>query len=185
MADIQYWDDELSAALENLRKDVRSLNSIKVALAKTTKIQLCEHAADEIKNMKKTFKFELRQLKQKEQDVYKQKLSGYEKEIMQLMQEIKWAKTEDEKSNLMKGAKGMSKDLEVGKDEMLKGALAVQAKTKNVAERILVEIEDTKNVGGAIVEDLDAQTKTIKDVTDNVNKMEDDMKRQICSLEHS
>lgn len=180
MADIQYWDDEFAETLDSLRKSVRGLNSIKTTSAKTGAIQECEAAADRLNNLKRTFKLELRQLPKGEQGTYQEKLAGYEKELMQLRQEIKWAKTEDQKSSLMASSsrkKGGESGENVTRDEMLTGALEVQGKTKNVAARILKEIEDTKRVGGAIVEDLDAQTKTIKDVTDSVNKMEDDMVR--------
>jgi SNARE protein len=102
---------------------------------------------------------------------------------LRLESELKWAKTEGGKKELFGtqsakpggGTDGMSA-VEEG-DQMLRDAEGIQDKTEQSLIHSRQMVEATKEVGQATIEELHRQRNQIKDITEEVMQIEDNLAR--------
>ena len=129
------------------------------------------------KTIKKSFKMECRLIKDNiTRRAHEDKLSSYEVRITALEGELKWAKTEGDKAAVFSGAKGGG-DPEKDGDAMLKEADRLQDKTAQSLAHTAQLVAASKEVGAATIEELHRQREQIKDITEEVMQIEDNLTR--------
>ena len=187
---ISYWDEEMASNLTQLRAELTALTQqqglehFSGSAVNPMKIREVENRARRIKNLRKTFVLEMRQLSRRpEKAGYQQKLREYDKQLNDLTMEIKFAKAEASRAELGlrqaggKGGGGGRAEERYNRDRTLAAAQDLQGNTKSAANRILGKVEDTKAVGGRIVTALDEQTAQLKRVGEDVTRMGDELQR--------
>ena len=184
---ISYWDEEMASNLTQLRAELTALTQqqglehFSGSAVNPMKIREVENRARRIKNLRKTFVLEMRQLSRRpEKAGYQQKLREYDKQLNDLNMEIKWAKAEASRAELglrKGGAGGAREEERYDRDRTLAAAKDLQANTKSAANRILGKVEDTKAVGGRVAEALSEQTAQLKRVGEDVTRMGDELQR--------
>ncbi|GMH94446.1 hypothetical protein TrST_g2726 [Triparma strigata] len=128
------------------------------------------------RNILKSFKMETRLIKDGvKRRAMDSKYGDYEKRINELEGEVKWARTEGNKKELFGSQEPLSA-AEEG-DAMLKDASAVQDKTEQSLMHSKQMVEATKDVAVATLEELHRQRDQIKDVTEEVMQIEDNLAR--------
>lgn len=104
------------------------------------------------------------------------KYSDYEKKINELEGEVKWSRTEGNKKELFGSSGDPLTSAEEG-DSMLKDASQIQDKTEQSLMHSKQMVEATKDVAVATLEELHRQRDQIKDVTEEVMQIEDNLAR--------
>jgi SNARE protein len=130
-----------------------------------------------LKNISKSYKMETRLIKEgasrrKHEDAHE----AYDKKIKGLESEIKWSRTEGNKKELFGGASAATSPAEEG-DAMLQEASRVQDKTEQSLAHTRAVVDATKEVGNATLEELHRQRDQIKDITEEVMLIEDNLSR--------
>ena len=175
-ADISYWEDALSQELQEANALFVSTSSLKGA-QKTNKLLECESKVTRAKNIKKSYKMEMRLIKNGiDRRGFEEKLKKHDVAIGKLLGELKWAKSDGAKSELFGGA-SRGQNPEGEGDAMLAGASKLQDKTADSLLHTQKMVEATKEVGQATIEELHRQREQIKDITEEVIQIEDNLAR--------
>ena len=106
-----------------------------------------------------------------------EKLGGYEAEINKLETELKWSKTEGNKKELFGGGGNREFNPKEEGDAMLKAADQIQDKTAQSLKHTEQMVQLTKEVATATIEELRRQREQIKDITEEVMQLEDNLTR--------
>jgi len=100
----------------------------------------------------------------------------FEKRMKGMESEVKWAKTEGNKKELFGRSTVQTTPGEEG-DQMLTDASRVQDKTQAALENIQAVTDATAEVGTATLEELGRQERQIKDISEEVGLIEDNLAR--------
>jgi SNARE protein len=97
--------------------------------------------------------------------------------VKELAREAKWAKTEGNKRELFGGASSQTHTAEEEGDAMLNRADQLQDKTEESLQHTRQMVDATKDVAVATLEELHRQRDQIKDITEEVMQIEDNLSR--------
>ena len=104
MSDIEYWKDEYSKEIDELGTLV---NSLKGSKSKDATLKECDAKFSKLKDIKKSYGLELRLLKDKALKAQFDAVGKeFEKQIADYQELIKHSRSDFEKEDLLKGAKG-------------------------------------------------------------------------------
>ncbi|DBA03971.1 TPA: hypothetical protein N0F65_010624 [Lagenidium giganteum] len=178
MAEISYYDADLTDALEKLNEVMG-----KVAKAPPgVKPELIAHADKKLKEiieLKKGYQLALRQASREEAKPFREKFEELSARVEELSGEVKWAKTENERNGLFgdRSAPGAGGGGPMGNKEMLDKAVDIQKKTEQSLVSTQKMVEASKEVAIATGEQLREQRQQIVNITDEVMRMEDSLTR--------
>jgi SNARE protein len=186
MADIAFWSDSLSTAIVEGEEILNTIGKTRAGADRTNLIAECETKIKRCKNIEKSFRMEMRLIPAGKRGDYEGELSTYKASIEKLGNELKWAKTESGKSELFGGGMGKAggdggasvvQNPEEEGDDMLKKADGIQDKTEQSLQHTQQMVEGSKEVATATIEELHRQREQIKDITEEVMTIEDNLAR--------
>lgn len=109
---------------------------------------------------------------------YEDKLKAHDARIAKLEGELKWAREGGgAKKELFGGARKGERDPEAEGDQMLADASKIQDKTQDSLAHTQKMVAASKEVATATIEELHRQREQIKDITEEVIQIEDNLER--------
>lgn len=180
MAEISYYDADLTDALEKLNDVMGKLAKAPPGV-KPELLSMAENKLREIVELKKGYQLALRQAPRESAKQFREKFEEHCARVEELSGEVKWAKTEHERSGLF-GERTRSGNIKngpqpMGNQETLNKALDVQKKTEQSLMSTQKMVEQSKEVAIATGEQLREQRQQIVQITDEVMRMEDNLQR--------
>ncbi|KAF4321153.1 hypothetical protein BBO99_00004381 [Phytophthora kernoviae] len=181
MAEISYYDADLSDAIEKLN-DLMG----KVAKAppgvRPEMLAMAEVKLKEMVELKKGFQLAMRQAPRDQVAAFREKFEEHCARVEELSSEFRWAKAEQERSGLFgdraaasaPGARGTNG---MGNKEVLDRTVDVQSKTEQSLMSTAKMVEQSKDVAAATAEVLRSQRDHIVEITDAVMGIEDSLQR--------
>lgn len=182
MADISYWFDELQKEVDGFQQQVSKLKSlIESSNMKALEMAIkdCEAKVVRLKEIKKSFGLEVRLIRDRTQrTTYEAQAAVYEDRFAGLNKEFEAARTTVNKKSLLKESATTFGSTE-GKDNdtLLGDAHKVQDLTFESLARTRAMIEASKEVGAATVETLKGQREQIKEIEEEVDKIDSNLMR--------
>ncbi|TMW69840.1 hypothetical protein Poli38472_001996 [Pythium oligandrum] len=180
MAEISYYDADLTDALDKLNDIMSKLPKAPPGV-RPEMLNNAEKKLKEIIELRKGYQLALRQAPREQAKQFREKFEDHCARVEELTGEVKWAKSEQERSGLFgertasgKTAKGGAP---MGNKEMLDKALDVQKKTEQSLMSTQKMVEQSKEVAIATGEQLRDQRNQIVTITDEVMRMEDNLQR--------
>eukprot|EP00518_Triparma_eleuthera_P003232 CAMPEP_0182463850 /NCGR_PEP_ID=MMETSP1319-20130603/8011_1 /TAXON_ID=172717 /ORGANISM="Bolidomonas pacifica, Strain RCC208" /LENGTH=241 /DNA_ID=CAMNT_0024663439 /DNA_START=56 /DNA_END=778 /DNA_ORIENTATION=+ len=175
--DINFWDESLTTELASIESVLRSL-SRQSGSDRASALSSLDSSLSRSSNLLKSFKMETRLIKDGVQRrSYEAKHDDYEKRVKALRGEVKWARTEGNKKELFGGMTGEPMSGQEEGDSMLRQANDLQDKTEQSLQHSKQMVDATKEVAVATLEELHRQRDQIKDITEEVMQIEDNLSR--------
>lgn len=184
MSDIAYWSDEYKrevdqlAALLNHLLSLENLNNGNLDQA----MKECDDKADRIKNVKKSFGLELRLVKDKTLKAeYDESGKFLDARLNEMNKNLKDVKMRQNKTDLFGGISSQGKNAYstegLTNDDLLRDANVIQDKTVESLGRTKILIEESRTVGRATVDQLHRQKDQIRDIENDVDIMETNIRK--------
>eukprot|EP00741_Cyanophora_paradoxa_P021816 tig00000241_g21059.t1 len=197
--DLEYYDSELSALVADCEKDLAKLQKQKGARRSETIDGLKEKMA-RMKDNLKSLNIEVRDLPKNEKQLkYKKKATEYDQKIKEFQNQLQWAKSSDEKSQLMSGAAATKKPVgekqkaamraaeekameEADPDtldgkQLIQVAERTQEKSKKSITNMKRLVAEAETVGAATNVKLQEQTDQMRRIGEGLDQVESNLKR--------
>ncbi|KAF1327724.1 hypothetical protein FI667_g7419, partial [Globisporangium splendens] len=190
MAEISYYDADLSDAIEKLNEMMGKLAKAPPGI-KPELLSMVEKKMKETIELKKGYQLALRQAPREEARSFRERFDELSHRVEELTEEVKWVKTEHERSGLfgdrtpLSVAGGKSGGGQMGNKEMLDKAGNIQKKTEQSLVSTQKMVENSKEVAIATGEQLREQRQQVVQITDEVMRMEDNLQhadKLICTF---
>ncbi|KAE9023718.1 hypothetical protein PR003_g11629 [Phytophthora rubi] len=180
MAEISYYDADLSDAIEKLN-DLMG----KVAKAppgvRPEMLAMADVKLKEMMELKKGFQLALRQAPRDQVVAFREKFEEHCARVEELSSEFRWAKAEQERNGLFGDRAAASAGARVtnglGNKELLDKTVDIQSKTEQSLMSTAKMVEQSKEVAAATAEVLRGQREHIVEITDAVMGIEDSLQR--------
>ncbi|GLD95709.1 hypothetical protein PINS_up004387 [Pythium insidiosum] len=180
MAEISYYDADLTDALDKLNDVMGKLAKAPPGV-KPELLAMAEKKLKEIVELKKGYQLALRQAPRDQAKQFRDKFEEHSARVEELSSEVKWARTEHERSGLFGERTASGSNAKGGaptsNKELLDRALNVQKKTEQSLMSTQKMVEQSKEVAIATGEQLREQRQQIVTITDEVMRMEDNLTR--------
>lgn len=185
MSDIQYWEDTLVEDISTIRSLLKNLPSND--LDKSAALDAIERKLKSAKGIKKSFKMECRLVAD---HVFKRKyelsLQQRDEEVTQLESDLKALQDEHKRNELFLNADGEegAGDGEDMGDKLVGDMHNIQDKTQSSLDNTKNLIEASKDVGLSTLEELHRQREQLQQIDEDVDRLEDNLKRADKLLTH-
>jgi len=175
--EINYYDEELTELTEEIRQKVDALYRL-TGEARVERVAQLQVRMQRAKQVLHSFKVEMRELSQEEAFTYDAKCKQHVANLQKLNADLEWAKTESERAQLMDGRSGeaTSVDQMTAQQIIQKGA-AIQEQSIASTTRSKQMIEQSKAVGVEAAAKLKQQTEQMRNIDDDIMKVETNLKR--------
>ena len=174
--DIDYWSDSYRSAIDDADRLVTSLGGCEP----DERLSIIDAAESKLKRaggIKKSYKFELRLLRDRElKRSYEESLRQLDDRREELKTRVEEHRERTERSTLLENTP-MAFGEHKGNDYYLDKASSLQDKTENTLERTTQMIEASKEVGASTLSELERQQDQIKDVSADIMLIEDNLSR--------
>jgi len=178
--EIQFLDDELQNIYSEIRKGIEQLASMQGTADK--KLEKYSHLTQRVSRARtayQSFKVELRELRDEEKKTWSAKEKEHNQTITKLDSDIKMAKSNWERKDLMDGKE---RPQELNADSADTAALInhgknIQAQSASSLDRSLKQVLATEQLGAETAIKLKQQTDQLVNIHKNVDLIESDLQR--------
>lgn len=181
MTDIQYWQDTLISEIESIQSTLATVPNLSNDIDKTAALDKAERNLRSANGNKRSFKMEIRLITDPNtKRSCEQQMASFERSLAKLTEEINQLRSENARNQLFlnadKGEEG-ERNAQKDGDAMLNQASHLQGKTADSLNRTEQMVEESKVVGMATVDELKKQREQIKNIDNDVNRIEDNLQR--------
>jgi SNARE protein len=181
MTDIQYWQDTLASEIESIQNILASVPNLHSDMDKSAAIDDAEKQLRSANGNKRSFKMEIRLITDAStKRACEEQMAEYEKSLTAITEDINRLRAENSRNQLFlnadTGEQGERTAQEDG-DAMLNQASHLQDKTAASLNNTQVMVGEAKMVGMQTVEELQRQRDQIRNIDDDVNRLEDNLAR--------
>jgi len=180
MGDIQYWQDTLTSEIESIRSILSSVPNISDDFERTGALEKAEKQLRSAAGNKRSFKMEVRILDQSARQTYETELANHEQNLTDLTNDYKALRAETSRDQLFVGASSDAEareNMQNDGDAMLNEASKLQGLTSDALGNTKSMIADSKLIGMSTIEDLQRQREQIRNIDDDVMRLEDNLTR--------
>jgi len=180
MGDIQYWQDSLINETESIQSILASVPHVTDDLERNSALDQAEKKLRSANGNKRSFKMEVRILSDiSARKTYEAQIAEHEQNLSKLADDLKALRSETARSELFLGAKtdDVGKEVQNDGDAMLQDATRLQDKTAAALGNTQSLIADSKMIGLQTVDDLQRQREQIRNIDQDVMRMEDNLSR--------
>lgn len=168
MADVDYWDDSFQSAIKELEAVLRSFDGLSME-DQTERFYEAEDRLKRIKNVRKSFNLELRQITdQGVRSTYNAKMRGYDEEVKRLESDMARIKARVDQIELT-GSAAESKD----NNSYLQATEQVQDDTERALDRTKRMVDNANDMADETIDELRRQREQINSITNQLITMED------------
>ncbi|KAL3661870.1 hypothetical protein V7S43_013163 [Phytophthora oleae] len=180
MAEISYYDADLSDAIEKLNELMGKVAKAPPGV-RPEMLAMAEVKLKEMVELKKGFQLALRQAPRDQVVAFREKFEEHCARVEELSSEFRWAKAEQERNGLFGDRAAASaagaRTTGLGNKELLDKTLDIQSKTEQSLMSTAKLVEQSKDVAAATAEALRGQREHIVEITDAVMGIEDSLQR--------
>mmetsp|Transcript_4843 Transcript_4843/g.6429 ORF Transcript_4843/g.6429 Transcript_4843/m.6429 type:complete len:261 (-) Transcript_4843:241-1023(-) len=176
--DIQYWDDTLTEEIESISALLESVPNIRSDIEKKATLDQVDKSIRSAQGTKRSFKMESRLVADPNQRRrYENRLSEHERKLTSLSGDLRALRSGEQRGELFLGADTGNGDPAKTGDALLNEASKLQDKTQQSLDNTKQMVAASKDVGMATIEELERQRKTIQNIDDEANRIEDNLQR--------
>jgi len=167
-------ETELEKLVADIRKGIDGLAKLSTT-EKQNKVSYLQGRINRAKQVYRNFKLELRDLPKVDADPWNKKAKDYMDQINKLSQDLSWSQDKD--SMNVNGGPPATQDVDaMSTKQVLEKAENIQKKDLEGVDRILQNIEQTKETGVAIGENLARQTEQLGKVNEGIQEVQSYLK---------
>jgi len=167
-------ETELEKLVADIRKGIEGLAKLSTT-EKQNKVSYLQGRINRAKQVYRNFKLELRDLPKAEADPWNKKAKDYMDQINKLGQDLSWSQDKDS-MNVNGGPPATQDPDAMTTKQVLEKAENIQKKDLEGVDRILQNIEQTKETGVAIGENLAKQTEQLGKVNEGIQEVQSYLK---------
>jgi len=167
-------ETELEKLVTDIRKGIDGLAKLSTT-EKQNKVSYLQGRINRAKQVYRNFKLELRDLPKVEADPWNKKAKDYMDQINKLSQDLSWSQDKDS-MNVNGGPPATQDPDAMTTKQVLEKAENIQKKDLEGVDRILQNIEQTKETGVAIGENLAKQTEQLGKVNEGIQEVQSYLK---------
>jgi len=167
-------ETELEKLVADIRKGIDGLAKLSTT-EKQNKVSYLQGRINRAKQVYRNFKLELRDLPKVEADPWNKKAKDYMDQINKLSQDLSWSQDKDS-MNVNGGPPATQDPDAMTTKQILEKAENIQKKDLEGVDRILQNIEQTKETGVAIGENLAKQTEQLGKVNEGIQEVQSYLK---------
>jgi len=167
-------ESELEKLCQDIRKGIDGLAKLNAA-EKTNKVSYLQGRINRAKQVYRNFKLELRDLPKVDADPWNKKAKDYMDQINKLGQDLSWSQDKDT-MNANGGPTATQDPDSMTTKQVLEKAENIQKKDLEGLDRVLNNIEQTKETGVAIGEKLATQTEQLQKVQEGIQEVQSYLK---------
>eukprot|EP00586_Coscinodiscus_wailesii_P018026 CAMPEP_0172519950 /NCGR_PEP_ID=MMETSP1066-20121228/291717_1 /TAXON_ID=671091 /ORGANISM="Coscinodiscus wailesii, Strain CCMP2513" /LENGTH=382 /DNA_ID=CAMNT_0013302625 /DNA_START=98 /DNA_END=1243 /DNA_ORIENTATION=+ len=180
MTDVQYWDDQLSAEIDEISNLLNRAASSTSDVDKRSKLEEAEKKLRSAQGTKRSFKVECRLVADpSERKQFETRLGRHEDTLGELQSDLNALKNEAKRGMLFDGAAGDGDELnaEASGDALINQMHGIQDKTQDSLDRTKQMVLESKEVGMGTLEELKRQREQMERIEEETMKIEDNLKR--------
>jgi len=172
--ELKDYEEEINDLIAEIRKGIDGLAKIKSPPEKQNKITFLKSRLNRLKDVHKSFKIELRDIPKTsvEKNTYEKKGKEFADSINQLIKDLDWVQ---ERADLIGDSKPQDLD-GMTTDDILNKAQRTQQQTVDTVDRIIKQVDETKNIGAETTQKLKEQTEQLARAEDGLNEIDDNLK---------
>jgi len=167
-------ETELEKLVADIRKGIDGLAKLSTT-EKQNKVSYLQGRINRAKQVYRNFKLELRDLPKVDADPWNKKAKDYMDQINKLSQDLSWSQDKDS-MNVNGGPPATQDPDAMTTKQVLEKAENIQKKDLEGVDRILQNIEQTKETGVAIGENLARQTEQLGKVNEGIQEVQSYLK---------
>jgi len=167
-------ETELEKLVADIRKGIDGLAKLSTT-EKQNKVSYLQGRINRAKQVYRNFKLELRDLPKVDADPWNKKAKEYMDQINKLSQDLSWSQDKDS-MNVNGGPPATQDPDAMTTKQILEKAENIQKKDLEGVDRILQNIEQTKETGVAIGEGLAKQTEQLGKVNEGIQEVQSYLK---------
>lgn len=167
--EIQYYETDFSAALDELERQLKLCSKLKSGKQKTDQLHHVECSLKNVNDIKRGYSLALKQLSDRsDTTIYKHKLEQHTKRLAQCLEDLKWVKTADTETTVRSDHTN---------ETTLDVAVQIQGKTQTSLGNTQRLIHESKEIAMATSSRLVEQTHQIGQIQDQVIEIDDTLVR--------